>query len=65
MTPPPARRATIEASILAIQRDGVEAGVAFFVSPTMALTVAHNLRVGASARHVKGITCVRPSARHL
>ena len=65
MTPPPARRATIEASILAILRDGVEAGVAFFVSPTMALTVAHNLRVGASARHVKGITCVRPSARHL
>ena len=54
---PPARRVTIEASILAILREDVEAGVAFFVSPTTALTAAHNLAAGL----VKTIVCVRPS----
>jgi hypothetical protein len=54
---PPARRATIEASIIAILRKNVEAGVAFFVSPTLALTAAHNLAAG----RVKFVVCVRPT----
>ena len=63
---PPARRAAIEGSILAVfrgaGRDAAEAGVAFFVSPTAALTVAHNLGVAGSARrHVGKVACVRPS----
>ncbi len=49
---PPARRITIEGSIIAVLRDGVEAGVAFFVSPTKALTVAHNLRTPGN-RHLR------------
>jgi len=62
---PPARRATIEGSILAVLRGAgagqAEAGVAFFVSPTTALTVAHNLSVaGSSRRHLTRVTCVRP-----
>ena len=50
---PPARRATIEGSILAVLRGAgageAEAGVAFFVSPTTAITVAHNLGVAGVA----------------
>jgi len=57
---PPARRATIEGSIIAVVRGGVEAGVAFFISPTRALTVAHNLRI-SSGRHQRVATCVRCS----
>jgi S1-C subfamily serine protease len=62
---PPARRATIEGSILAVLRGAgageAEAGVAFFVSPTTALTVAHNLSVAGSVRrHLTRVTCVRP-----
>ena len=61
---PPAQRARIEGSILAVVRGKVEAGVAFFVSPTTALTAAHNLVVGGSTtRHVKTVTCVRAEDR--
>ena len=61
---PPAQRARIEGSILAVARGKVEAGVAFFVSPTTALTAAHNLGVGGSTtRHVKSVTCVRAEDR--
>ena len=45
-------------------RGEAEAGVAFFVSPTTALTVAHNLQVdaagGSARRHLTRVTCVRP-----
>jgi len=63
---PPSRRATIEGSILAVLRASgageAESGVAFFVSPHVALTVAHNLAVaGAGRRHLKRVACVRPS----
>jgi hypothetical protein len=56
---PPARRITIENAILIVLRGrrkgmGQEAGVAFFVSPTTALTVAHNLPKGA-----RTVVCVR------
>ena len=37
-----------------------EAGVAFFISSTAALTVAHNL-ISASGSRLKKVTCVRPS----
>jgi hypothetical protein len=57
---PPARRAAIEGSIIAVVRGGVEAGVAFFISPTRALTVAHNLRT-SSGRHQRAASCVRCS----
>ena len=61
---PPAQRARIEGSILAVVRGKVEAGVAFFVSPTTALTAAHNLGVGGSTtRLVKTVTCVRAEDR--
>ena len=61
---PPAQRTRIEGSILAVVRGKVEAGVAFFVSPTTALTAAHNLGVGGSTtRHVKSVTCVRAEDR--
>ena len=62
---PPSRRAAIEGSILAILRGGAEAGVAFFVSPTMALTAAHNLRAAGRASKrtfVKTAVCIRPAA---
>ena len=67
---PPARRVAIEGSILAVLRGAgaaeAEAGVAFFVSSTAALTVAHNLLLsasgpGAQRSHLKKVTCVRPS----
>jgi hypothetical protein len=63
---PPARRTTIEGSILAVLRGAgeAEAGVAFFVSPTAALTVAHNLLLsesGSRRSHLKNVVCVRPS----
>lgn len=62
---PPARRTTIEGSILAVLRGAAEteAGVAFFVSSTTALTVAHNLLSASGPRrgHLKVVTCVRPS----
>lgn len=52
---PPAQRARIEGSILAVVRGKAEAGVAFFVSPRTALTAAHNLESvgGTTTRHVK------------
>jgi hypothetical protein len=57
---PPARRLAIENSILAIMyRDGKHdrcAGVAFFVSPTVAITVEHALN-----KRAKRVTCVRPA----
>jgi len=60
---PPARRAAIEGSILAVLRGSSEAGVAFFVSPTTALTAAHNLRAGgAASRFAKTAACVRPDS---
>jgi S1-C subfamily serine protease len=65
---PPARRVTIEGSILAVLRsDGKKkaaaAGVAFFISATAALTVAHNLpnTSGSRRRPLQMVTCVRPS----
>ena len=62
---PPARRATIEASILAVLRDAdeAEAGVAFFISPTTALTVARNLLSASGSRrgHLGEVACARPS----
>ena len=64
---PPARRVTIEGSILAVLRsDGKKnaaAGVAFFISSTAALTVAHNLpnTSGSRRRLLQMVTCVRPS----
>lgn len=64
---PPARRATIEGSILAVLRGAgaaeAEAGVAFFVSSTAALTVARNLvsAQGSRRSHLQKVTCVRPS----
>ena len=61
---PPARRGKVEGSILAVLRgaDEAEAGVAFFISSTTALTVAHNLLSAGSRRgHLKKVTCARPS----
>jgi len=55
----PTQRARIEGSILAVLRDGKPVGVAFFVSPSTALTVAHNLEVQTTAKHVKTVTCFR------
>lgn len=40
---PPSMRRRIERSILGVERRGVVVGVAFFISPSVALTVAHNL----------------------
>jgi hypothetical protein len=57
---PPAQRAAIEGSILAVLGSGVEPGVAFFVSPTKALTAAHHLQAFGS-RHLRVVTCVRTS----
>lgn len=56
---PPARRAKIEGSILAILRGTVETGVAFFVSSTAALTVAHNVLSASGSRngHLKKKYC--------
>lgn len=60
---PPSRRAAIEGSILAVLRGSAEAGVAFFVSPTTALTAARNLRAGgATSRFAKTAACVRPES---
>jgi len=58
---PPARRAAVEGSILAVVRGGAEAGVAFFVSPTVALTAAHNVQASSSRRRAAAVECVRPS----
>jgi hypothetical protein len=62
---PPARRATIEGSILAVLRGAgeAEAGAAFFISSTAALTAARNLLLASGSRrgHLKKVTCVRPS----
>lgn len=62
---PPARRAMIEGSILAVLRGAgeAEAGVAFFISPTTALTVAHNLLSAPGSRrsHLQRVACARPS----
>jgi len=61
---PPKQRSRIEGSILAVLRGKKEAGVAFFISPTTALTAAHNLGVsGSTTRHVKTVTCVRAEDR--
>ena len=61
---PPSQRARIEGSILAVVRGTTEAGVAFFISPTIALTAAHNLGVsGSTTRHVKTIVCIRAEDR--
>ena len=58
---PPRIRKVIEGSILAVRRRGTEiGGVAFFVSPTRALTVAHNLSL-PNDRHQHVVTCVRTS----
>jgi hypothetical protein len=56
----PTQRARIEGSILAILSVGKAVGVAFFVSPTTALTVAHNLaHRGKGIKYLKTVTCVR------
>jgi hypothetical protein len=57
----PTQRARIEGSILAILSSGKKAvGVAFFVSPTTALTVAHNLALrGKGVKYLKTVTCAR------
>ena len=61
---PPRQRSRIEGSILAVVRGKADAGVAFFISPTTALTAAHNLGVsGSTTRHVKTVTCVRAEGR--
>lgn len=58
---PPSRRAAIEGSILAIVRSGTDAGVAFFISPTAALTAARNLAVrGGGSSHRARVECERP-----
>ena len=58
---PPARRAAVEGSILAVVRSGDEASVAFFVSPTVALTAARNLTASSSRRRAAAVECVRPA----
>jgi len=56
----PTQRARIEGSILAILSGKKAVGVAFFVSPTTALTVAHNLALrGKGIKYLKTVTCVR------
>jgi hypothetical protein len=56
----PTQRARIEGSIVAILSGGKAVGVAFFVSPTTALTVAHNLALrGKGVKYLKTVTCVR------
>jgi hypothetical protein len=55
-----AGRARIDGSILAVVRGGRAVGVAFFVSPTAALTAAHNLELGVPRKkHAKGVSCFR------
>jgi hypothetical protein len=58
---PPSRRTLIKGSIVVILRNRRKVGVAFFISPTVALTAAHNLtaRAGASAL-VSTVVCQRP-----
>jgi hypothetical protein len=55
----------IEGSILAVLRGAgeAEAGAAFFISPTTALTAAHNLLCapGSRRRHPQRVVCARPS----
>lgn len=57
----PSRRAAIKGSIVAILRNHKEVGVAFFISPTMALTAAHNLLARPTGTSlVSSVLCQRP-----
>jgi hypothetical protein len=58
---PPARRAVIKRSIVTILRGGSEMGVAFFISPTVAITVAHNLLLASKAGLLRRVICVHPN----
>ena len=61
---PPSLRARITGSIVAIVRGSSETGVAFFISPRVALTVAHNLLLASSPTSVmRRVNCVRPGVR--
>lgn len=58
---PPSRRANIKGSIVVIIRDQKKVGVAFFITPTVALTAAHNLTICAGSTLVKTVVCQRPN----
>ena len=56
---PPSRRAAIKRPIIAIMRGRSEVGAAFFISPRVAITVAHNL-LSTNTSLIKTVTCAHP-----